>query len=596
LDYDVPDYDVIVVGSGFGGSVAALRLCEKGYRVTVLEAGRRFDPSTLPRSSWDVRRFLWAPRLGCFGIQRIHFLRHVVVLAGAGVGGGSLNYANTLYEPLDAFYADPQWSSLADWRRVLAPYYDQAKRMLGVTTNPFLTPADEAMQAVAAQMGAAETFRMAPVGVLFGPPGSPVGAAVGDPFFGGAGPGRRTCVQCGECMTGCRWGAKNTLLTNYLYLAERAGATVVPLTTVRSLQPLAGGGWRVATAPTGWRRSGHPDRGHRRSLTAEHVVLAAGTYGTQRLLHGLALAGGLPKLSPRLGSLTRTNSESLLGAVVPHGRRHPDFSRGVAITSSFYPEPGAHVEPVRYGHGSNAMGLLGTLLVDGLGAVAGATEGTGGSEGPGGSEGAGGPGWRRLLSAVARQPGALGRQLDVRSWSERTVIALVMQARDNSLTLFAKRGWFGGARLSSRQGHGQPNPSWLPVGHEVVRRLATQMGGEPAGTWGEIFGVPMTAHFLGGCVMGASPAEGVVDPWHRAYGYQGLHIVDGSAVPANPGVNPALTITALAERAFSHWPNRGEADPRPAPGELGRRVDDIDVIEPRAPAVPRGAPGELRFA
>jgi cholesterol oxidase len=580
-----PDYDVVVVGSGFGGSVAALRLSEKGYRVCVLEAGQRFEDTNLPRSSWDVRRFLWAPRLGCLGIQRVHFLRHVVVLAGAGVGGGSLNYANTLYEPLDAFYGDPQWASLADWRSLLRPYYDQAKRMLGVTDNPTVTPADEAMRAVAADMGVAGTFRPAPVGVFFGPPGTAPGTSLPDPYFGGAGPGRRTCVQCGECMTGCRRGAKNTLLTNYLYLAERAGADVVPLTTVRSLQPLAGGGWRVGTAGTGWKgiRSWPGVRrglgvGPRRAITAREVVLSAGAYGTQRLLHGLVARGQLPGLSPRLGALTRTNSESLLGAVVPRGRPRPDFSRGVAITSSFYPEPATHVEPVRYGHGSNLMGLLGTLLVDGPGS-------------PGARRSALG----RLWAAVARQPRALGRGLDVRAWSERTVIALVMQARDNSLTLFSKRRMLGGTRMSSRQGHGEPNPTWLPVGHKVVRRLAARIGGQPAGTWGEVFGVPMTAHFLGGCVIGASPASGVVDPWHRAFGHPGLHIVDGSAVPANPGVNPALTITALAERAFSHWPNRGDADPRPPLGEATTAVADVAVVAPRWPVVPVGSPGELRL-
>ncbi|MFP5334428.1 MAG: GMC oxidoreductase [Actinomycetes bacterium] len=568
------DVDVVVVGSGFGGSVAALRLAEKGYRVLVYEAGRRFADEELPRTSWDLRRFLWAPEVGCYGIQRIHRLRDVVVLAGAGVGGGSLNYANTLYVPGESFYRDPQWGDVTDWRAELAPHYDQASRMLGVMTNPCEGPVEQVMREVAADMGVADTFRKTPVGVLFG---DAPGRRVADPYFGGAGPERTTCTQCGSCMTGCRVGAKNTLVKNYLALAERLGVQVQPLHTVVEVAPPDGEGspWRVTTERTGarWPRRASS----RRTVTAQHVVLAAGTWGTQTLLHTMRASGVLPRLSPALGRLTRTNSEALVGAMtsgVPDG---VDLTRGVAITSSFHPDPTTHVENCRYGKGSNAMGLLSTVLVDGGGP----------------------PRWLRFLGLVARRPTAFASTVSVRRWSERTVIGLVMQTVDNSLTVSARRRRLGqGWALTSRPGHGEPNPTWIPAGHDAIRlvahRLSQRTGRRAAagGTVGDLFDVPMTAHFIGGCVIGGTPDVGVVDPYHRVHGYPTLHVVDGSAVSANLGVNPSLTITAQAERAFSLWPNAGEPDSRPAPGEPYRR---LDPVAPRHPAVPAGAPGALRL-
>ncbi|MFV2197672.1 GMC oxidoreductase [Nocardiopsis sp. LOL_012] len=564
------EYDVVVIGSGFGGSVSALRLTEKGYRVGVLEAGRRFTPETLPSTSWDLRNFLWAPRLGLYGIQRIHLLRDVMILGGAGVGGGSLNYANTLYHPLDPFFEDPQWRHITDWKAELAPFYDQARRMLGVRTNPTLTPSDRALRAVGEQMGVADSFRLTPVGVCFGDGrdgagnrGGP-GAPVGDPYFGGAGPNRRACTQCGECMTGCRHGAKNTLTENYLYFAERDGARIHPLTTVERVRALPGGGFAVDTVPTGRRRGGA------RTFTAGQVVVAAGTWGTQNLLHRMRASGTLPRLSPRLGHLTRTNSEALVGAM---SRRVPPpeeaLTQGVAITSSIHPDGNTHIEPVRYGKGSNAMGLLTTVQVPGGGRV---------------------PRWLRFLGEALRHPYVFARSLSTRRWSERTVIALVMQSLDNSLTTSLKRGPFG-RRLTSRQGHGEPNPSYIPAAEEAASRLATEIDGFPGGSWGEVFDIPLTAHFLGGCPIGDSADSGVVDPYHRVYGYPGLHVVDGSAVTANLGVNPSLTITAQAERAMSLWPNRGEEDPRPAQGAEYRR---LRPVYPHSPAVPAGAFAELR--
>lgn len=568
------DYDVIVIGSGFGGSVAALRLTEKGYRVAVLEAGRRFDDGDLPETSWQVRRFLWAPRLGCRGIQRIHVLPDVVVLAGAGVGGGSLVYANTLYEPQSSsFYEDTQWSGITDWRAELAPFYDQARRVLGVVTNPTRTVADEVYHQVAEEMGVGDTFTMAPVGVFFGTDGAKEpGREVEDPFFGGAGPRRTGCLECGECMTGCRHNAKNTLVKNYLYLAEQAGAVVYPDTTVIGVRPLGDGGYAVDTSPSGaWWPGSHL---RRRTWKARQVVLAAGTWGTQSLLHRMKAAGVLPSISDRLGVLSRTNSEALAGALVRwRSRERFDFTRGVAITSSFYPDPVTHIEPVRYGRGSNAMGLLTTLMTDGGGRA---------------------PRWLRWLGQAALHPGRVASlYAGMAHWSERTTIALVMQTLDNSITVYPKPGLLGRVRLSSRQGHGAPNPTWIPAANEAVRRMARHIDGFPGNSLGEIFDIPMTAHFIGGCVIGDSPETGVVDPYHRVYGHPGLHVVDGSAVSANLGVNPALTITAQAERAMAMWPNKGGADPRPPAGAPYQR---IDPVAPVAAAVPEGAPGALRWA
>ena len=564
------DYDVLVIGSGFGGSVTALRLTEKGYRVGVLEAGRRFEDADYPRTSWDARRFLWAPKLGCKGIQRIHLLRNVIILAGAGVGGGSLVYANTLYEPGDAFYHDRQWAHITDWRTELAPYYDQAKRMLGVVRNPTMTPTDEVVKQVADQMGVGQTFRLAPVGVFFGRDGhKEPGVEADDPFFGGTGPRRRGCLEVGECMTGCRHNAKNTLVKNYLYLAERAGAAVYPETTAVTVRPVDHDGYAVDTVRTGaWRGTRTA-----RTFTAEQVVFAAGTWGTQQLLHRMKTAGSLPEISARLGVLTRTNSEALGGALTTmRNRKKHGFTGGVAITSSIHPDEHTHIELVRYGKGSNAMGLLSTVMTDGGGHV---------------------PRWARWLTQVARHPGQLASlYFGISHWSERVVIGLTMQTLDNSITVHPKRTWLSRIKLTSEQGHGVPSPTWIPAANQTMRRIAAKIGGFPLNSIGEIADIPMTAHFIGGCVIGDCADSGVVDPYHRMYGHPGLHVVDGSAISANLGVNPALTITAQAERAIALWPNKGDSDPRPPLGAAYRRVAPA---QPRSPAVPPSAPAALRL-
>ncbi|MFI7673622.1 GMC oxidoreductase [Actinophytocola sp. NPDC049390] len=551
-------YDVLVIGSGFGGSVTALRLTEKGYRVGVLEAGRRFADDEFAKTSWRVRDYLWAPALRCFGIQRITLLKDVLVLSGAGVGGGSLVYANTLYEPPDRFYRDPQWADITDWRAELAPFYDQAKRMLGVTRYPTSTPADRVLGAVAGDLGVGHTFRPTDVGVYFG---DGPGKAAPDPFFGGAGPSRTGCTHCGSCMTGCRQGAKNTLVKNYLYLAEKAGAEVHALTTATDVRPRPGGGYVVHTRRTGGARA--------RTFTADQVVFAAAALGTQRLLHRLRDRGSLPGVSGRLGTLARTNSEAVLG--VKTRTDDVDHSVGVAITSSMYPDPTTHVENVRYGRGSNIMGLLMTVLVD---------PETGRRR------------WALGLREMVRRRRDLPRLLLPRRWSERSIGLLVMQSLDNSLTTYTRRGLFGRRRMTTKQGIGEPNPVWIPAGHDVARRMAEKIEGIPGGAWTDLANIPLTGHFIGGCPIGTSPETGVVDPYHRLFGHDGLHVVDGSTISANLGVNPALTITAQAERAMSLWPNKGEVDPRPALGAGYRR---LSPVSPGSPVVPSSAPGALRL-
>ncbi|MER5912783.1 GMC family oxidoreductase [Streptomyces sp. NPDC001982] len=574
------DYDVIVVGSGFGGSVTALRLTEKGYRVGVLEAGRRFTRDTLPKNSWDLKNYLWAPKFGMYGIQRIHLLGNVMVLAGAGVGGGSLNYANTLYVPPKPFFDDLQWRDITDWQEELKPYYDQARRMLGVRLNPTMTPSDVHLKAAAEQLGFGDSFHLAPVGVFFGDgedadgkTKAKPGEQVADPYFGGAGPSRNACTECGECMTGCRHGAKNTLNENYLHLAEKAGAVVHSMTTVVSVTDDSRGGYAVATLPTDGKK-----KGEGRTFTARRVVLAAGTYGTQTLLHRMKANGQLPYLSARLGDLTRTNSEALVGSQTTdrryrkvHGTAKADFTQGVAITSSVHPDENTHIEPVRYGKGSNSMGSLSILQVpyaEGSSRVLA---------------------W---LANAARHPWLVARSVSNRRWSERTIIGLVMQSLDNSLTTYLKPNGVGKGLLTARQGHGAPNPKQIKAASEAATAIATEINGFAGSNVGELMGTPLTAHFLGGCPIGSSRETGVIDPYHRLYGHPGISVVDGAAVSANLGVNPSLTITAQAERAMSYWPNKGEQDPRPAQGASYER---LKPVEPKTPAVPAEAFAALRL-
>jgi cholesterol oxidase len=546
-------FDVAVIGSGFGGSVAALRLTEKGYRVLVIEAGARFEDHQFAKNSFDLKRFLFFPKLGMLGIQRIDFLKNVLVMSGAGVGGGSLVYANTLYRPPADFFNTGSWAQIADWQSLLNPYYDIAERMLGVQVNPFFSPADLVLKKVAKDRGVENTFQMAPLGIYFGE----AGKEVRDPYFDSNGPRRTGCINCGECMTGCRHGAKNTLVKNYLYLAEKAGAEVWDLTTVSHIQKLTDGGFEIKLKRTSLAGKPRPQ-----SIHVPQVIVAAGALGSAKLLQKSRDRGGLPGISNMLGELSRTNSESLLGVVAK--KKDHDFTAGSAITSSVFPDAHTHIEPVRYGKGSGFMGLLQSVLASG---------GNGES-----------PNFARLLKATLKNVLRLPNFYNLRTWPERTLILLVMQSRDNSLTTYLKRSKFFTKKLTSRQGYGEVNPSWVPVGHEFARDIAAEINGTPGAVVGEPFGIPLTAHFLGGAVIGADENSGVVDPYLRVFGVPGLHIWDGSTLSANPGVNPSLSIAAQAEWAAAHWPNRGEADARTP---LGFKFGFVRPTQARWPVLKR---------
>ena len=517
------DYDWLVIGSGFGGSVSALRLSEKGYSVGVLECGRRFADAELPRSTWHLRRYFWAPRLGMRGIFRISIFRDVAIVSGAGVGGGSLGYANTLYRARRRFYEDPQWAGLADWESALAPHYDVAERMLGVVAYDEDDHADDLLREYAREIGVEDTYAKTRVGVFLSEPGR----TVPDPYFGGAGPDRTGCLRCGRCMVGCPHGAKNTLVKNYLWLAERAGAEVLPERMVVDVRPLGApdgsDGYEVVTErPGAWLRR------RRQTFTARGIVVAAGALGTNRLL----ATASLPRLSGRVGELVRTNSEAIVAVTLPPGA--PDITRRVAITGSIYPDPDTHVETVVYGEAGDSISALYTLLV--------------------------GDGTRvtrplKLLRAAGRHPLTFLRLFDPRGWSRRTIIVLVMQTLDNAIALRARRTLGGGVRLQTEQDPERPIPTYMPVANHFAQWLARRTGGVAQSSFMEaLANVPSTAHILGGAAIGADPSSGVVDARQRAFGYENLLVCDGAAVPANVGVNPSLTITAMAEHAMSHVP------------------------------------------
>ena len=536
---DSLDYDWIVVGSGFGGSVAALRLAERGYRVAVLECGRRFEDKDFAETTWETARYYWMPKMRMKGVLRMTFFKDVFVVSGCGVGGGSLGYANTLYRARPAFYQDAQWSGLADWPSELAPAYDEAERMLGVTTYDQDTPADLLLKRYAEEHGFGDTYSKTRVGVFLGEPGQ----RVPDPYFGGAGPERTGCVRCGSCMVGCRHGAKNTLMKNYLWFAERLGVKILPERTVVDVAPRGPRDGSEGYTVTHERSGSWLLRDSKR-LTARGVVLAAGPLGTNRLLFRCKLAGSLPAVSDRLGHVVRTNSESILAVTAPDDAR--DFTRGIAITSSIYPDPDTHIEPVTYGKAGDSQGILFTLMCE-----------------------AGKRGTQPLhfLLNVARHPRAAWNACRVRNWSRRTIILLVMQTLDNSMRLRVKRRLPNGqVNLTTAVDTENPNPDKIPLAYRIAEWLQEEIGGVgQAGLTEAVLSIPTTAHILGGAVIGATPEEGVIDSDQRVFGYQNLFVCDGAAIPANVGVNPSLTITALAERAMSRIPAKGAPEAEPAP-------------------------------
>jgi cholesterol oxidase len=526
------EWDFVIVGSGFGGSVSALRLVEKGYRVLVLEKGKRFTEDEYPKTNWNLRRYFWLPSLGFRGLFKMTFLPHVTALSGVGVGGGSLVYANTLPVPGDDFFSSPSWASLADWKAELARHYDTARRMLGTTRVPFTTTPDDVLRDVG-------RWRATDVAVWFGTPK----VTVPDPFFGGEGPERTGCESCGGCMIGCRHGAKNTLDKNYLWLAERRGLSIEADTEVTWVRPLAGGGYEV-TARTG--RSPFPFLRKKRTFAARNVVFAGGVLGTVELLLRLKESpDGLPKISDRLGDFVRTNSEVLMGVV---SDRNEDLSKGIAIGSILQTDEHSHLEPVRYPAGSGFFRLL---------AMPHAPGDTIGQR------------FANALGMLVRHPGKTLKAWMTPDWARHTMILLYMRTVEGTLRMTLGRGVRTGFRrgVTTRDGTGPQARAWVPEATELARKVESRLGGFTQSLLTEtLLGIPTTAHILGGCCMGKGPEDGVIDPRHRVFGYDGLWVIDGSAMSANPGVNPSLTITALAERAMTFIPKKeGATLPKPAP-------------------------------
>ena len=517
-------YDVIIVGSGFGGSVSALRMAEKGYSVLVIEKGRRYKAKDFPKTNWNFRKYFWAPKLFMYGIQCLTLLKDVFILHGAGVGGGSLVYANTHLIPPDSAFDDPKWPD-KNWKNKLSPFYELAQKMLGTVPSLGFAKTDELLKECAEELGKSNSFKKVNVGVYFGIPGE----EVEDPYFDGKGPSRTGCILCGGCMVGCQHNSKNTLDKNYLYLAEKLGVQVLPEHEVSGIEHKENN-YQINI------KSSTRIFSKKKSFSANKVILSGGVMGTVKLLFQCKSKGLLPNLSKKLGDFVRTNSESILG-VVNANKEQKDFTKGIAISATFHPDDKTSIETVRFGKGQNALAGLSTIL----------------------------PSTRSLPSvigwilAIFQSPVTFLKSIFPYKWSEKSAILLVMQPINNYLKLnYNPRWWrFGFKSMNSNKSTNEKIPAHIPIGEKVAKMIAKKTGGTAMTSYFDsLFGIPTTAHILGGCCISKNIDEGVIDEKFEVFNYPGMYVIDGSSIPSNLGVNPSLTITAMAEYAMSVMPKK----------------------------------------